>query len=227
MNCKDAVAALVASIENGDTLTPEQRQHLKECERCRALLDSAKQVESVLTAEPLHAPRIDETQLHDKLKRTGRQSFIRRGALVLLIAVALAGLLGFAVATFDDDLDWRDGLMVMGAAALVAALPAMFFYAIIAVLHDRDGNRIYKRIKEGRLLSGVCLGLSEVTGIPVQILRIVFIALTFVKGIGLWLYIVLDLAMPVHPDDRQHLLRFKVRRWFQKRRLAHAEHDAG
>jgi phage shock protein PspC (stress-responsive transcriptional regulator) len=214
------MAALVASIENGDTLTPEQRKHLRECERCRPLLDSAKQVESVLASEPAQEPRVDETQLHDKLKRTGRRQFLRRGAIALLFAVGFSALLGFSIAALADDLGWRDGLYVAGVTALIAVVPALFFYVVIAVLHDRHGNRIHKRLKEGRLLSGVCLGLSEATGIPVQILRIAFIALMFVKGIGLWLYIVLDLAMPVHPDDRQNLLRFKIRRWFQRRRTA-------
>lgn len=49
--------------------------------------------------------------------------------------------------------------------------------------------------------------------------------LAFVNGIGIWLYILLDLAMPVHPADRQYLLRFKLRRMWQ-RRFAHAEDDA-
>ncbi len=39
-------------------------------------------------------------------------------------------------------------------------------------------------------------------------------------------YVVLELAMPVHPEDRQHLLRFRLRRWFA-RRSGHAEHHPG
>jgi phage shock protein PspC (stress-responsive transcriptional regulator) len=225
MNCKDAMAALVASIETGSSLPHDVREHLKTCAHCRALLQSTRQVESALMDESVREPRVDESQLHATLRRTSRAQFLRRGAVTLLIAVAFAGLLAFAVATFDDDLNWRDGLMVFGLASVISALPALLFYVLIAVLHDRHGNRICKRIKEGRLLSGVCLGLSESTGIPLHVLRIAFVLLLFVKGIGLWLYIVLDLAMPVHPDDRVNLLRFRIRRWFQ-RRFAHADSNA-
>ncbi|HYR28011.1 MAG TPA: PspC domain-containing protein, partial [Thermoanaerobaculia bacterium] len=111
-------------------------------------------------------------------------------------------------------------------AGAFVAVPLVVFFVMRAILRDRHGNRICKRLKPGKQISGVCLGLSEATGVPVLLFRLGFVVLLFVNGIGLWLYILLDLAMPVHPDDRQHLLRFKLRRMWQ-RRTAHADHDAG
>ena len=43
--------------------------------------------------------------------------------------------------------------------------------------------------------------------------------------LGFWFYVALDVAMPVHPDDRQYLLRFRVRRWLA-RRNSHADNHA-
>jgi phage shock protein PspC (stress-responsive transcriptional regulator) len=190
------------------------------------VLDSTRQVESALLNETVTEPRVDETQLHETVRRDGRARWFRRAAGVLLISVCIAALLGFIVSTYDDDLDWRDGLYVVGVVSLISAIPALLFYAVIGMLHDRNGNRIYKRLDGRRKVSGVCVGLSEATGMPVLTLRLIFVALLFVKGAGLWLYIVLDLAMPVHPDDRVNLMRFRIRRWFQKRFARHANADA-
>ncbi|HEX2123271.1 MAG TPA: PspC domain-containing protein [Thermoanaerobaculia bacterium] len=219
MNCREAVAALVASIENGDTLTPEQRKHLKECERCRALFDSAKHFDAS-AAEPLREPALDEAAIATEVKQLRRREFFRRAWAAALVAMLITAALTVTLGSIED-IQARDIVIVGLAAALAAAVPVLIFYAVLISLRDRNGNRIHKRLKKGRAVSGVCLGLSEATGAPVNLLRLAFIALTFIKGVGLLLYIVLDLAMPVHPDDRQHLLRFKIRRWFQRRRPAH------
>jgi phage shock protein PspC (stress-responsive transcriptional regulator) len=78
-------------------------------------------------------------------------------------------------------------------------------------------KRWYKRLKPGRQLSGVCLGLAERFGWNVTIVRLVFLVALFFDGLGLWVYLVLELAMPVHPDDRQYMLRFRLRRWLAGR----------
>ena len=65
---------------------------------------------------------------------------------------------------------------------------------------------------ESAQLSGVCMGLAERTGWPVTTFRVIFLALFFAKGFGMILYVLFDLAMPVHPADRQYLLRFRVAR---------------
>jgi hypothetical protein len=59
----------------------------------------------------------------------------------------------------------------------------------------------------------------------VRLLRVIFVVLLFFDGAGFWIYLLLDLAMPVHPDERQHLLRFRLRRWW--RRMTNAEQRAG
>jgi phage shock protein PspC (stress-responsive transcriptional regulator) len=77
---------------------------------------------------------------------------------------------------------------------------------------------LYKRLRPGYQLSGVCLGLADKTDLPVGILRLVFFVLALANGVGIWIYVVLDLLMPVHPEDRRHLLRFRVLRWWRRTR---------
>ena len=58
-------------------------------------------------------------------------------------------------------------------------------------------KRLY-RIKEGEKIWGVCTGLSAYFDVDVTIVRVIFVALVFVThGIGIPLYIILALAVPV------------------------------
>ncbi|MEA2488349.1 MAG: PspC domain, partial [Acidobacteriota bacterium] len=94
-------------------------------------------------------------------------------------------------------------------------VPVGIVIALGLLLRDRlckPGKTIYKRVKPGRILSGVCLGLSETLRAPVLIVRVVFVAFFLANGIGLWIYLFLMLLMPLHPDDRQYLWRFRIMR---------------
>jgi phage shock protein PspC (stress-responsive transcriptional regulator) len=75
----------------------------------------------------------------------------------------------------------------------------------------------YKRLRKGYMLSGICLGIAERTKVPVGVIRLAFLVLAFAKMSGVLLYVVLDLLMQVHPDDRATLLRFRLRRWWSGR----------
>jgi len=45
------------------------------------------------------------------------------------------------------------------------------------------------------------------------VVRLFFLLLLLVSGgLGFWLYMGFHMAMPVHPDDRRYLLRFRLRR---------------
>jgi phage shock protein PspC (stress-responsive transcriptional regulator) len=210
VNCQEAVTGLIAVVENGGALSDAHREHLQSC------------------ARPVRAPAIDDARLAKEMRHNSRRQYFKRVGWVLLIAFVLAATLGTFVAVFDDEVTAAEAVAVVFVVTLLAGIPAVLFYALIAALHDRHGNRIYKRLKPGRVLSGVCLGLAEATGVSVVVLRLAFFALGVFQGAGIWLYIVLDLAMPIHPDDRQYLLRFRLRRAWDKtmRRFAHAEHGS-
>lgn len=223
MSCKEAMAAVVNVVQTGGAIPDEQREHLKTCARCRELLESANQFDAAIHDEHVPDPAIDETRIAGAVRGVHLREILRRSGVAALVAVIVVGGVGFYINRIDE-LPLMTFAAMIVVAALLSMVPVILFCLLLAALRDRNGNRIYKRLKPGRALSGVCLGLSEATGISVNVYRLAFVALTFVEGAGILLYIVLDLAMPVHPDDRQHLLRFKLRRMMQ-RRFAHADND--
>jgi phage shock protein PspC (stress-responsive transcriptional regulator) len=102
----------------------------------------------------------------------------------------------------------------------VGMIVAVFFggpvLLVIASIRSMSPGKIYKRL-EGRQISGVCRGLAEAWSAPVWVIRMAFVALLFGKGIGLLLYLALDVVLPIHPADRAGLLRFRIARWWRAR----------
>ena len=224
MNCNEAVSALVASLERGDPMTAEQREHIRTCEKCRELLDSAKQFQTLLGGNGIQPPSVDTAAA--KAEEEVRQARVRRQVWTAIAGGALA-IIGvtafFALVLMPNDLGVPK-IAVAATGVMIVVTIVGITLGVLRGLAERS-KRFYKRLGPGRMLSGVCLGLSEATGANVTLLRLAAVALLFVDGVGLWLYILLDLMMPVHPDDRQYLLRFKLRRWFRKE-TAYADNAA-
>lgn len=226
MNCKDAVAALVASLERATEMSDEQREHIRTCDRCRGLLDSAKQFQTLLAGNGIETPSIDPVlaAAEEEVRR-------RRQRRAIGICLGILAIVGAAVAWMliaSGEVRPEEAFAMVGVGIVIGALmlTPVFLVFYFVRRSNRDKPRLYKRLGTGRLLSGVALGLAEATKLNVSLIRTIFVLLLFFDGAGFWLYLILDLAMPVHPEDRQHLLRFKVRRWF-RRRMAHAENHAG
>lgn len=84
---------------------------------------------------------------------------------------------------------------------LVAAGVLLILYATRRDLFTRpDGRRLY-RSRDQRVVAGVLGGLSEYFGWDVSLVRIVYVILAFVSGIGalVLLYIVAAIAIPEAP----------------------------
>jgi phage shock protein PspC (stress-responsive transcriptional regulator) len=218
MNCKTAMAALLASIENGDTLTPEVRAHLRSCEQCKELLNSTMQFQSTL-ADDVEVPEsnIDESaaRAEEELGRAKLRARFRIGAIVVLVLIPIVAYLssrGF--------FDVHPGGLAFELAAILSltfvlplAIAIVIIRTLVARMRAPNGQRLYKRFGNDRhQVSGVCAGIAEATGINVNALRIAFLALLFFKGLGLLIYLAFDLAMQIHPADRQYLRRFRIRR---------------
>jgi len=57
-------------------------------------------------------------------------------------------------------------------------------------------TRSWYRVREGKMIAGVCAGLAEQFGISVTILRLAFVLGTLIGGWALIVYIVLWVVMP-------------------------------
>ena len=68
----------------------------------------------------------------------------------------------------------------------------------------KSGKRLYK-VREGKLLEGVCQGLSEYLDIDVSIIRILTVILTLCYSVGLVAYIAAAVILPwkedLYPSD--------------------------
>ena len=220
MNCNEAIAALVASLENGTAITEEQRAHIRDCERCREARDAAKELLAVIPGEVEGSPAIDAAVT--AAEHEVRRKRFWRGVRVLLAVLSLMAASAATLLVQTGEMRMGDALFFAGAGFVIALLVALPLLLIVWFVRGAGGkSRLYKRLGPGRMLAGVCLGLSEVANTDVRLLRIIFVVLMLIDGAGIWLYLLLYLAMPVHPDDRQYLLRFRVRRWWQ-RKTSHA-----
>jgi phage shock protein PspC (stress-responsive transcriptional regulator) len=225
MNCNDTIAALVASLEEGALTTSEQREHIRNCPRCRPLLESARQFQSGLNEEgaPVH---IDEVvaAAEGELHRVRARRAIR-----VLIGIGISVVFAAMVAIYVQYTPWdlRSTLWIVGMAALISAGFFIPLLGVIYLFRATARRRMFKRLKPGRMIFGVCLGIAEALGYNVVTVRAFFVLLlAFSAGLGFWGYMAFHMAMPVHPDDRRYLLRFRLRRWLA-RRTSDAEHHAG
>jgi len=63
-------------------------------------------------------------------------------------------------------------------------------------------SRAWYRSRRDRKLAGVCGGLAEEFGVSVTILRLAFVlSMLLGGGVGLIVYVVLWVVMPLKPDD--------------------------
>ncbi len=63
-------------------------------------------------------------------------------------------------------------------------------------------KRLY-RVNEGKILCGVCMGLSEYFEIDVTTVRLIWVFISLVYGSGLLLYIIAALIMPIKPPIKK------------------------
>ena len=206
-------AALTRYLAQGEELDAATLAHLRECGECSETLRRAQLLSELLddagtvpvAVEPVHRPLTAEV-----VAMARRRRLFRVGLAVMTIVVALVSW-RMTTGTYRvrHPLAIWTMLMILFDGPLVLAM-------IISGADTGGSARVYKRMR-GRQLSGICQGFAEAFGIPVWILRMAFVGLFFLKGSGLLIYLLLDALLPIHPDDRSMLLRFRVERWWRAR----------
>lgn len=57
------------------------------------------------------------------------------------------------------------------------------------------------KVKEGKMIGGVCSGLGEYFDIDPTILRLIWVACAFVAGGGIFAYLIAMIVIPYRPDN--------------------------
>jgi phage shock protein C len=64
-------------------------------------------------------------------------------------------------------------------------------------------NAKLERIERGKMIAGVCAGVAAYLGVDPTLVRLAFLLLIPASGIGLLLYLVLWIIMPVHGNGEE------------------------
>jgi phage shock protein PspC (stress-responsive transcriptional regulator) len=220
--CGESLAALRSFLDGGTAPAPAHVAHWRECADCRDVVSATRRKLAELALEDEGEISPDDRALQERARaattaavgvgRAVQRGFARWRA-VLILAVGTAGAAIGARVMDESGADaWPRAVLALILLGLSVAA------AGFVLMRAPSRFELYKRLRPGYQLSGVCLGLADKTGIPVGILRLVFFVLALVSGAGIWIYVVLDLSMPVHPEDRKYLLRFRVLRWWRRAR---------
>jgi phage shock protein PspC (stress-responsive transcriptional regulator) len=67
--------------------------------------------------------------------------------------------------------------------------------------NDSSGGKRLLRIRQGRIVAGVCAGLGAYFGIDVNLVRLAFGVLTVFYGLGILLYLIAWLILPEEGED--------------------------
>lgn len=218
-HCAEHLATLLRLIERGDEIPPELKSHLATCAECARLLDAMNRVQADLERDDASAN--EEPVVAQTVEKSAAAVSESRRTRNLVTAIAIAATIAAGVWMLGYGVQSEfEGLANVGMAVLIFA-PLFIGVTLLILLRKRlrePGRAIYRRLGPGRQLAGVCLGLAESMSVQVVIMRVVFLGLLFANGAGWWLYILLTLLMPTHPDDRQYLLRFQFARLVRRMR---------
>ena len=69
-----------------------------------------------------------------------------------------------------------------------------------------SGNKRLLRIRQGRLVAGVCTGLAAYFGVDVNLVRLAFGVLTVFYGLGILLYLIAWMILPEEGDEGGSIL---------------------
>lgn len=202
-DCTRTLEALRQALEQGGETDASTQAHLDTCPDCRERLRSAV----ALLGEGTEAQAPDPVRAEAAVASRFRGRLVLRACaagllILLLVAVAFA----------------KKGFLPLGQTLLAAAVLAPIMALFLVRLPGEFG--MYKRLRKGRQLSGVCLGLAEFTRTPVMPWRLGFLVFTVFYGFAIPIYVLLDLVMPVHPEDRPGLFRYRIARWWRGLRAA-------
>lgn len=210
--CTEILHNLIKNLAEREPIDERSERHLASCVECRTAARELNAVSEGWTEEraEMSDPLVVETTIA-RARRETTLTFVRRywlhAAFLFCLGVMLLGLEKLSSGKGST----HEGLFDMAFIAL-AGLTAL---TVSIIRRKRMAHSLfpYKRLYPGYQLSGVCLGLAETTGIHVTVLRLVFLTFLVIKpSLAFFVYLLLDLIMPLHPADRKFLMRHRLAR---------------
>ena len=67
--------------------------------------------------------------------------------------------------------------------------------------NNGSGTKRLVRIRQGRMVAGVCTGLGRYFGVDVNLVRLAFGVLTIFYGLGILLYLIAWVILPEEDED--------------------------
>jgi phage shock protein PspC (stress-responsive transcriptional regulator) len=208
--CLDARAALKAFVIDGAEPSAEALAHWKACPDCRSLAAAVtRQLETLGEDAPSPLAGVDTMALDLEVKRQARRRLWMKAA-----ALGALGLVAGAGTMAALGVEWAGWSWAVAAG--VVALIGLVGLLTVLLARTPARHRLYRRLGPARMVSGVCAGLAERTATPVWAWRLGCVAGLFLASEVVVLYFLLAFTMPVHPEDRAGLLRFRVVRFFRR-----------
>jgi phage shock protein PspC (stress-responsive transcriptional regulator) len=218
----DTEVVLIRFLAEGEPPPAEWLAHARGCDACRAAVASTERLFQLLAemGEPPDDGEGDVSAMAAAVAGAAAARFRRRLRARLIASLLLAGAL--AVVFWRAAAPYKHQLGVTLMLTFAVASPGILAFMQLRSSSGRP-RRLYKRLAR-KVFSGVCRGLSEAYGIPVWIPRLLFLALTALPYRGVFpalkyvapaIYLVLDLVLPIRPEDHERLLRFRIRRWWR------------
>lgn len=214
--CDAVLDRLLAFLRGGAELSEADRAHLAACPDCSRALRAARSLQDELARADMPGDDDPGPLEHATRKAQSALGRARRQRAAVIVLISLGVLAAWLLAP-TGPLGWPEKLVLFIVVSLLAATIVGGFIIVRRLATRAGGRRLYRRVGRGGWLAGVCAGLSEASGVSVWAIRAVFVGLLFVWKIGIPLYVLLALALDVHPEDRGRLLRFRLRRWLSGR----------
>ena len=213
LRCSRATSILTKHLIAATPLPSDWREHVRSCNECSEILRQAEQLNSLLESSPAITEEDAEIRSQEMIaaaQTTAKATYRRR---LIIRAMAVVSLYALVTAAWAHTASLKHPYAVTSMIAFLFIAPFALWFIHMRSTHDGPG-RLYKRLS-GHQLSGVCRGISTTYGIQLWLVRALFLVLCLVKGLGLAIYLALDIMLPIHPDDRVRMLRFRLVRWWR------------
>ncbi|MFA5051917.1 MAG: PspC domain-containing protein [Patescibacteria group bacterium] len=82
---------------------------------------------------------------------------------------------------------------------------------------ETNDKKLY-RSRHHKMIAGVCAGLASYFNIDVTIVRLIFVAVALADGIGILVYLVLAIVLPLEPEGAATVVPPQSNGWLSSRR---------